>query len=497
MARALAATPLREMDAGWRSGLASLPGEERKRLAAEADPLFRGERDDRRRALHCWLALRGSLDPADPADAPRIQAVLLGVPPGLEDYEDLARRAEATGTGDLLLAATIARGRYEADRGETASAEARFRRALAAVRGTGTRLEFAACSSLGDLWRREDRTFESLVLSRRLADLAAATGEEGMVRYALVALGEALAALGEWRGLGETLSDFEKTLEGRPLPFERTLRFFALALSARRALATGDAALAESAVAEAQSVEAMGRSASGERRVLLLLGARIEEAAERWTRAEELLREAREAPGPRGAVTLGILLEIVRCRLREGGLPAALPAARELLDVVEREGAAVHGSGRVMAAANGLATLLGPRGEDSPEVRRALDAAAGAVLLRILEIERCQREIPELARVETRDRRILQAHHARSMDDHRVLLFAVRERIVAEGRLGGDPLAAVRGTGPFIKVCAWCSRVHGRDDAWVPVGHLIPFGPDIPVTHGICPDCARTMLRSL
>jgi hypothetical protein len=404
----LAGTPLAAMNATWRSWVAGLPSEDRARLIVEADGLYPGGRDDRRRALHCWLALRGSLDPRAPRDAPRVLAVLLGVPPGLEDLEAFARRAEEEGSPELRQAASIVLGRLEADRGRPGPAERRFRSVLTAVRGSGGRMEYLACSSLAGLCLRENREFEALVLSRRLLALGETAAEETRLRYAFLVLANALAGLGEWDLVDGHLAAIDRSLEGREPSYERTLRFFARALAARRAFAKGDPVRAAEETEKAAALQRTGTSLGGEERVLLLLRARVEEAAGRWTAAEALL---------------------------------------------------------------------------------AYDLAAAAVLLRVIEIGRCLRDLPELAAIEPEDERVLREARTRFLREHRTLLEHVKRRLLEDEGRGGALLKGFLREGPYMRVCAWCRRVLGEGRVWVPVGHFLPLGPDLPVSHGICPSC--------
>jgi len=486
----LASVAPSEMGREWRARAAALPEAERDRLLKEADALYRGGRDDRRRALNCWLALRDSLDPARPADRPRVLALLIGVPPGIEDLVPLARRAEADG-GDLLRSpASIHLGRVDADEGRLGAAEERFRAALALERGRGTEGEYFAASSLTTLCLRGNREFEALVLARRLLRLSEALGEETRIRFALMTIAGSLTRLGEWSLLGDALATIDRSLEGRDLAYERTVRFFTRHFSARHALALGDLPRAAAETGQAILAEGRGLSLEGEKRTLLLLRARCAEAGGKRDEALLHLEAARAAPGPRNVGTLEVLGDLARLRLEGGDAAGGMEAARDLLGLLEGEGTSVHGTGQVLDAAADLGAVLQGLAPDSPEAGRAWDAAARAVLLRIHEIDRCLRELPELSSLEPGDEEILRKNRVRFVREHRELLDRVRIALTEGGRLPVFPLH-----GPYLKVCAWCTRVLGEGGTWVPVAHYLPVGRGLPVTHGICPPCAGTFLE--
>jgi hypothetical protein len=49
----------------------------------------------------------------------------------------------------------------------------------------------------------------------------------------------------------------------------------------------------------------------------------------------------------------------------------------------------------------------------------------------------------------------------------------------------------------MLSVCAWCRRVHDADDGWIPPDHYIVRHGDHTLSHGMCPDCERTMQSQL
>jgi len=66
----------------------------------------------------------------------------------------------------------------------------------------------------------------------------------------------------------------------------------------------------------------------------------------------------------------------------------------------------------------------------------------------------------------------------------------------ARQRLIGDLQAAlleVRTLGGLLPICAWCHRVRDDEGAWHRFEQYIRLNSGAEVTHGMCPDCARTV----
>ena len=49
----------------------------------------------------------------------------------------------------------------------------------------------------------------------------------------------------------------------------------------------------------------------------------------------------------------------------------------------------------------------------------------------------------------------------------------------------------------MLSVCAWCKRIHDAEDGWISMEHHLGKHSGTGLTHGICPDCARTVLHDL
>lgn len=54
-----------------------------------------------------------------------------------------------------------------------------------------------------------------------------------------------------------------------------------------------------------------------------------------------------------------------------------------------------------------------------------------------------------------------------------------------------ERLAALRGRGDLLPVCSWCRKVRDEVGRWNPVAPHLLAAVDIPLTHGMCPECAK------
>ena len=46
----------------------------------------------------------------------------------------------------------------------------------------------------------------------------------------------------------------------------------------------------------------------------------------------------------------------------------------------------------------------------------------------------------------------------------------------------------------FIRVCAWCRKVH-LNDTWIPVENYLSTEASIECSHGICEECAKQLVK--
>jgi hypothetical protein len=71
---------------------------------------------------------------------------------------------------------------------------------------------------------------------------------------------------------------------------------------------------------------------------------------------------------------------------------------------------------------------------------------------------------------------------------------ADRERMVIELQ---QALAQVRTLRGLIPICAWCKRIRDDQGYWQQLEAYIRDHSEADFTHGMCPDCAREMGKSL
>ena len=52
-------------------------------------------------------------------------------------------------------------------------------------------------------------------------------------------------------------------------------------------------------------------------------------------------------------------------------------------------------------------------------------------------------------------------------------------------------LAELRSRGGLLPVCSWCKSVRGEAGFWAPAEPGLLEEAGVPLTHGVCPECAR------
>ncbi|MCU0691354.1 MAG: hypothetical protein MUF54_08130 [Polyangiaceae bacterium] len=53
--------------------------------------------------------------------------------------------------------------------------------------------------------------------------------------------------------------------------------------------------------------------------------------------------------------------------------------------------------------------------------------------------------------------------------------------------------AEIRQLRGLLPICAWCKRIRDGDEQWVHLERYIEARSDASFTHGICPECVRTL----
>ncbi|WP_257304951.1 hypothetical protein [Geothrix campi] len=56
-------------------------------------------------------------------------------------------------------------------------------------------------------------------------------------------------------------------------------------------------------------------------------------------------------------------------------------------------------------------------------------------------------------------------------------------------------LAALRARDGLVHVCGWCRKIRTDEGEWVPAEPALLESAGPALTHGVCPDCARAIVR--
>ncbi len=71
--------------------------------------------------------------------------------------------------------------------------------------------------------------------------------------------------------------------------------------------------------------------------------------------------------------------------------------------------------------------------------------------------------------------------------------MAEQKRLIAELERAG---AEIKQLGGLLPICAWCKKVRDDEGYWQQIEQFICEHTDATFTHGICPECARTLMES-
>lgn len=486
--RRLADVPVTD---AWRAEVAALGPPARAALLARLDARLAAPPDGGPSVVAALAAVPGALDVrtadgvarwqrlfrtrggADPVLEPALRAALdAGLPAG-----ELAWTLEA-----VLAQVLDGTGRPD-------EAEARLRTVVRAARGSGTVVERGAFANLVWMCMNRGREAEALVLARHTLGVMRAAGDGWGEAILLDILGHLHGAADAWddvRRCVEALDALAPRLAHEP-DAARRLDGMRARHRARVAHAAGDLAGALARLDEALARAEGGRDVGVTRglettRVRMLLDAgRVEEAARRLA----ALRPA-AAPGD------GLEAAVLAARVAVAAAPA--DGARRATEAALAALGGAAPAGARLRAATELASAVRPRPELADLGARAYDAAAGAVVERLAELDAFVRETPEAAEPTVEDLRLLDTLRRRLLAEHAELARAL-VRLHASAAAGGPgALARIHdaGTG-FVCVCAWCQRVRTRDGAWLTVQQFLPLAPRGPfeVTHGMCTTCYR------
>lgn len=458
----------------------------RRRLDAEA--AASGE-DVSAEEARLFEALGPALDPRDAGDAGRILRHLTSCrlpSPTLGPF--LADVAETAVDSELRGLSTLVCGKHALLAGRFAEATRRIRGALAASRGSGTRVERIAglaCARLALQLRSE---FEALVLARRAISQMDEAGDLWGGVSARAMLCAAYSLIGDVRRLAEGLDDLAPRIP-RVDPVRRTI--VESVFHARRA----EVLLAQGRLEEAlESLRAMkrigGRALEGDRRWSVVLEADVLFVLGRFADCESRLSDA-AARGPANDAA-GLRVRTRRLRLDVcRGVPTVVDDAVGLLEDLERRAGADVGPAARRELALQIAETLGFTASALPVARRAYDLAAASSFERLVELDRFVREVPESSRPTREDLEVLEEFRRRTLSAQRETYQAVARLLASAALEGRSPAPMLVADDHLTCVCAWCQRVRTTDGFWLSIQQFLPLqleGP-IQLTHGICESC--------
>lgn len=498
----LAEVPVEALDASWECSARSASRPVQDELLEQADRLRRTTDDaDSWRCLTAYRALVDRLETGTQDDVERAAWTVQEDPA----RDEVSRRLALVAARHAGVSERIEAERMLADcdlrAGLLPEAEQRLRRLLPLVRGRGDALELSVAHVLALTFSVQGRELESLVLARRAQEVADRRPDLHVVHlaHAATALGDAYRNL-EDEGRMTWCSQRLFALSARlPEPDQGRLRRHAQLLAHEGALLRGDLPSARAHLEAARVLHARDLHTAGHLpQPLALAEAGFALRLGDFGRFESLLAERARLTGPgSGAWSTWAVMEVELClRIKRIGPAHALAhdALRRLELPAER---ARMGSGRRLRTAEALGALLGGPGGDADLSGRAFRNAADAAFGRLVELERCVDELPELSDALPDDREALAEHRQRFQRHHQVVLQHLHTLLMAAADQGRLPAWAAAASGGMTAVCAWCRCVRGIDGRWLPLGHLVNSGSLFSVTHGICDRCAPAVRADL
>lgn len=491
---ALPTLPTAAFDAAWAADVRGRSPVERARWLAAADAATTVGLVPRRNAFAVYRALADDLDVDAPGTDTRLR--LLWDKDGRRDaiVARLATRATGARDGGLAALAEVVAAECVAEAQDHDRAEALLVALLARHRGTGSEVELRCCSSLAEVYRRQGRDYETLLLARRTLALAETRDRADFMAMAAFRLVETLAELDEYEAHAPALDLFATAMERVGERAGEPLWLVLWAHRTEAAVRRGDVEAADRAGAELERRWRRTPVGSHGREWAPCLLARVDLEAGRVDAARARLDAIADDPVAR---TDDALLTELRWARHARRPDVARAVGAELLARLERPSAGVHAAGRVLRAARALVEQFSSPPADPDALRRAYDIAGAAILERMAQLDRAMRMVPELSVAEPEDRRSLERSRGRFQVQQAMVLEGVAAVLARRIHVAEAPLPDFDRDGRYLRVCAWCRRVAMANGTWLPVGHYLPSGlpPRTPfhLSHGICPDCLPTV----
>ncbi|MEO0321321.1 MAG: hypothetical protein AAF447_00050 [Myxococcota bacterium] len=443
---------------------------------------------DRAAALEAYASLQ---DAISPRDAERVLWIADQSAPGPPAELDRLFARVLADEGDLVLvrAAYHARALIAWFGGRSDEAEAGWTEAMRLEAAGRDRFWIRSCLNLGMALLARGCLFEPVVLTGMGARAAAAAGQPYLEAYAAFVRATLLLGIDDVSRAEASAAVARLAAAAVEDPGElRVLQYLRFDQSVELLRARGElhAAMAEldrqrawlEAYGQAEAVvlaEVEGRRLAVQYELEPHARAAIVEALQRLPETHGL-GPVWAGDGRREAGALA-----VRYAVECGSAAVAEREARVLMDDLRAE---TRASRRVKRAM-GLGQLLAKLGPGFETLTRdALALASEACLARIQAAERASRDIPALAEATPHDWQILADFRRRLRDEQAAVLATVAE-VLQPGAPAFDLLVR----DDMICICAWCSRVRTRADAWLPIAHYVPSAGAFAVTHGMCETC--------
>lgn len=433
-----------------------------------------------------WSAALGRLDPERAEDTEELRHVLDRLDPTQPGrLADFLRVADLSPDKMVVAQAQALAACILFERGDEQDADRLFRESVAVLWGSGLRVEVTALINYALLRLRRGHAYEALLLARRAADTAPAWAPYAESLAHLYRAG-ACMHLRDWDAFDDCLLDAAAT-ETR---LNDAQRGYVRKVSASFRLAAAfesdhviDVAGAMAAIA-ASAIPRDSWAYVYHEGLAHLLDGRPEEALRAHDRLAEMVPDCESHLHDQGLLRARALRAL-------GDDEAARAQAESLLATLETKGRSVMDAGEILGAATSLAALLRAVGATGHTIWRAYELAGRAALARIADLDRLRADIPQLAWIDDEDVALLETQRVRLVEHHRGFV-EVLGSLLAENAT--DP--PLIGRTVQVGICAWCKRVRGPDDVWLPLTRFQVPADATALSHGVCPRCHANAVSS-
>lgn len=140
-----------------------------------------------------------------------------------------------------------------------------------------------------------------------------------------------------------------------------------------------------------------------------------------------------------------------------------------------------------------LARILEQDLDDPDAALRVYDIAATAVVRRITQLDACMRALPDLHLGGVHEKELVR-YRLQFREGQRKLLDRVGALLRAREAAGMREILDRAKKEDLVAICAWCESIRAADGSWMPFGHFLPRDGTYQITATICKPC-RAVLR--